>query len=70
MPKLRISRVKLLSGYLSMQSELNTFLDVKSKRRMKDVHDFYHKLSKMVRTLNTMRKTKKTDKVKDICTRF
>ena len=53
-----------------MQSELNTFLDVKSKRRMKDVHDFYHKLSKVVRTVNTMRKTKKADKVKDICTRF
>ena len=70
MRKLRISRVKLLSVYKSMQSELNTFLDVKSKRRMKDVHDFYHKLSKVVRTVNTMRKTKKADKVKDICTRF
>ena len=26
---------------------------------MKDVHDFYHKLSRVVRTLNTMKKTDK-----------
>ena len=26
---------------------------------MKDVHDFYHKLSKVVRTINPMRKTDK-----------
>lgn len=62
MGKLRISRVKTLPGYRSTQSELDTFLDVKSKRRMKDVHNFYHELSKVVRTLNIMRKTKKPDK--------
>lgn len=62
MGKLRISRVKLLPGYQSTQSESDTFLDVKYKRRMKDVHYFYHELSKVVRTLNTIRKTKKPDK--------
>ena len=59
MRKLRTSRVKLLPGYQSTRSELDTFLDVKSKRHMKDVHDFYHKLSKVVRTINPMRKTDK-----------